>query len=315
MNAVLVIGGFLIIAVMRVIQKICGKTSSRLISDDCTFFKYGAVYQFFAAAFAVITLFIVGFYGFNLKTFICAIISAILFGIDLYTSIESIKGCSLVVANIFSNGGLVISVIVSFFWFGEGVSAFQIAGLLLFFVAVYLLSVTKKEETEKKISLKTFILLIINFACNGAVMVTQKYFSKMVENGNTAVFSFLTFALCSIIMIVFYAVARSKQKPVTMSDDSVKKPFLDKRLWICAALLALGIFAINYLITEMGKIVDSVILFPVSSALSIIITIIVGRVVYKEKLNAFGVIGVIAGIISIITLSVFTPETVSRLFG
>lgn len=87
------------------------------------------------------------------------------------------------------------------------------------------------------------------------------------------------------------------------------------KLVICAAALALALFAVNYLSTEMGQYVDSVILFPVSSAISAVITALVGALVYKEKPNASGVAGIILGLVSIILLSVFTPALVSAIFG
>ena len=309
---------------MRVIQRVCSKTSSRLVNDNYTFFKYGAAYQLFAAVFALVTAFAVGFYGVNAPTIVCSAISAILFGIDLFCGIEAIKGCSLVVANTFANGGLIISVAASYIWFGEDVSAFQIAGLVVFFVSVYLLSVTKKEEKDKKITPKTLILLIIDLIANGTVMVVQKYFALKVEGGNTAVFSLFTFLLCAVIMAVCAVVVRlrpTEPAPALSAPEQSentkpdKKPFLCAKLVICAAALALALFAINYLVTEMGHYVDSVVLFPVSSAISVLITALVGAIAYKEKPNAFGIAGIILGLVSIILLSVFTPSVVSAIFG
>lgn len=304
---------------MRVIQRVCSKTSSRLVSDNYTFFKYGAAYQLFAAVFALVTAFAVGFYGVNAPTIVCSAISAILFGIDLFCGIEAIKGCSLVVANTFANGGLIISVAASYIWFGEDVSAFQIAGLVVFFVSVYLLYVTKKEEKDSKITPKTLILLIIDLIANGAVMVVQKYFALKVEGGNTAVFSLFTFLLCAVIMAVCAFVVRLRPTdPAPERSENTKpdkKPFLCAKLVICAAALAVALFAINYLVTEMGHYVDSVVLFPVSSAISVLITALVGAIAYKEKPNAFGIAGIILGLVSIILLSVFTPSVVSAIFG
>lgn len=309
---------------MRVIQRVCSKTSSRLVNDNYTFFKYGAAYQLFAAVFALVTAFAVGFYGVNAPTIVCSAISAILFGIDLFCGIEAIKGCSLVVANTFANGGLIISVAASYIWFGEGVSAFQIAGLVVFFVSVYLLSVTKKEEKDKKLTPKTLILLIIDLITNGAVMVVQKYFALKVEGGNTAVFSLFTFLFCAVIMAVCALVVRLRSTdhaPALSAPERSentkpdKKPFLCAKLVICAAALALALFAINYLVTEMGHYVDSVVLFPVSSAISVLITALVGAIAYKEKPNAFGIAGIVLGLVSIILLSVFTPSVVCAIFG
>lgn len=74
---------------------------------------------------------------------------------------------------------------------------------------------------------------------------------------------------------------------------------------ICGALLAFALFVINYLVTELGKTVDSVILFPVSSSLSIGITAIIGWLAFKEKLTIKNFIGLIVGLLGIIVIGVF----------
>ena len=69
---------------MRVVQRVCSKTSSLLVADNYTFFKYGAAYQLFAALFALVTAIVTGFGCVNLPTLVCSAISAIMFGIDLF---------------------------------------------------------------------------------------------------------------------------------------------------------------------------------------------------------------------------------------
>lgn len=108
MSVFLICGGFAIIAVMRVVQRVCSKTSSLLVADNYTFFKYGAAYQLFAAlfalvmAFALVTAFAGGFYGVNAPTIVCSAISTILFGIEgyytneLYAELNSFYLCEFV---------------------------------------------------------------------------------------------------------------------------------------------------------------------------------------------------------------------------
>lgn len=311
-----IIACFVLIAVMRAVQRVCSKVSSREISDGATFFGYGTLYMSAASAFALVTLFITGFYGFNLATIVCSFLSALLFAADLFSSIEAIKGCSLTVASMAAFGGLVISVVVSYFWFGEGISIWQIAGLVAFFVAAYLLSPSKKEE-NKKFTAKTLIMLAVSFLSNGFVMVIQKYFSLKVENGNVALFSLLTFVFCALVMAVSYIVSSLKNRAAATADENEEsgkrrlfKP-LSRPLIICGLLLALALFVINLLITEMGKTVSSVVLFPVSSAIGLIVTALVGRIAFNEKLSVKNLIGLALGVAAIVVISVLTPENLS----
>ena len=87
---------------MRVVQRVCSKTSSLLVADNYTFFKYGAAYQLFAALFALVTAIVTGFGCVNLPTLVCSAISAIMFGIEgyytneLYAELNSFYLCEFV---------------------------------------------------------------------------------------------------------------------------------------------------------------------------------------------------------------------------
>ncbi|MBO5925174.1 MAG: hypothetical protein J6Q52_02840 [Clostridia bacterium] len=86
-------------------------------------------------------------------------------------------------------------------------------------------------------------------------------------------------------------------------------------LLICGLALAFALFVINLLVTEMSKSVDSILLFPISSAISIFITTLIGWIVFKEKLTLRNFVGLIIELISIIVIGMLTPDTVSTLFG
>ena len=296
---------FVIVALMRVIQKVCSKISSEEITSNKTFFAYGSLYQCVAGLFALITVLFTGFHDFNLGLIICSVLSALLFAADLFSGIEALKGCSIAVATMFGLGGLIISVLVSYFWFGEDIKVHQLIGLAIFFVSASLLS-SKDGKSGEKITLKTFIMLFINFLVNGLVMVVQKYFALKVQGANTPLFSFLTFTLCGVFMAICYLFTlfkkKTKNEEPALSEE--RRPVLSKKLVVCGILLALALFLINIIITEMGKTVPSIIIFPVSSAISIIIATLVGYFIFKEKLSLKKIFGLIVGIASIIVIGI-----------
>ncbi len=305
MNIWFVLISFVVVAICRVLQKVCSKKVSLIIDNRFKFFHYGGYYMLVSALFSLITLCVTGFYGFNLPTFLCALISALLFAIDLFTGIEVVKGTTLIVCNMFSLGGLFVPCVLGIFLFNEPMSLWQWLGLVLFVLSTYFISAKRKEE-KKPFSFKTLILLIISFFVSGLVMVVQKYFALLVPNGNVALFSALTFGLNSIIMyICLFVLFALKAKERTPDGKRLRKiEPLDKTMLICGALLALSLFAINLLITTLATTVPSAILFTVSSALSIMITCAVGALVYKEKLNLKNVVGLILGFASIVIVSV-----------
>ena len=321
---------FVVIACMRVVQSVCGKRASNEVRNNKTFFLYGIYYETLAAVFSLITLCITGFDNFTVSTMICGFITAVFLMLQFYASLNAIKGCKLIVSQMMNNGGMLICCLLSWVWFGEKMSVLQGVGLLIFFIAAYLLSAAKREKDgnkPQKISKVTWILLLTMMLAEGGVEVSQKYFSLKVGSGNAAWFSFFMFLSSALIMTTGLMVIQVKEKrstrlPLqeeqihTAEQESPKtKLRLNKTLMICGSLLAFAVFVINLLVTRLGKEISSVILFPVSASISVCITVIVGWIVYKEKLTMKNLIGVALGLISIIVLATFTPETVSKLFG
>ena len=120
---------------------------------------------------------------------------------------------------------------------------------------------------------------------------STKGVSVLVPDGNIAAYSFLMFAFSSLLLYAAYFFLCIVQKKEVKTEKKWKP--LSKVLLICGAFLAFAVFVVNMLVTELGKTVESAILFSVSYAISIIITILVGALYYKEKItwkNALGIV-------------------------
>ncbi len=297
---------FVIIALMRVIQRTSAKKASTLVNDRGSFFQYGGYYQGLSALFALIFLCFTSFQGFDGATIVCAAITAILFALDLYSNIEALKGCTLMICQMMATGGLLVPCIAGIFLFDEPMGLWQWFGLALFLISVYFLANDSKEE-NKKFTFKTFVMLLVVFFSNGLVMLVQKYFALYSPTGNVGLYSALTFALNALLLYgcrVLLLLKKSKQEGMEGKSAYPWKR-MDKSLFLYGALLALGVFTVNLLVTTMAKTVPSAVLFTVTSALSIAVTCLVGAVGFKEKITAKKIVGILLGFVSIILVSVF----------
>lgn len=314
---------FVIIGAMRVVQKICSKKVSSQI-DGSTYFHYGGYYQLLSAVFSLILLLIVGFQGLKdsatMKLYVAyAAGTAVFMAIELFTEIEALKGSSLIVGQMFQAGALFIPCLFgNFFIEGQEMGVWQWLGLCLFMVAMYLMisqGRTKEEKqteakAKQKISLKTLIMLVLMMIAGGGTMVVQNAFGNLVENGNTAMYSVLMFGINALVLYICYLVQalffQKSNVNATPNQEAKKKPklkFLPKVLLICGAFLAVALFAINYLVTELTSEVNPSLLFSLSSAIAIIVTMLVGRFVYGEKMSIRNVVGIVlcAGSLAIIS--------------
>jgi multidrug transporter EmrE-like cation transporter len=164
--------------------------------------------------------------------------------------------------------------------------------------------VVSEKDKKKKTSLKTIIMLILMLLGEGGTMVVQNAFGNLVQDGNTAMYSFLMFAINALVLYICYLVqALFFKKPKmaqtengeTIKEKSKEKALkpLSKTLLICGAFLAFALFMINILVTELTAAVVPALLFSLSSAIAIIVTMLVGRFVYGEKMSVRNVIGIV----------------------
>ena len=309
---------FVIIGCMRVIQKVCSKKVSNRI-DGKTYFHYGGYYQLLSAVFSLILLCFVGFHGFNGTMMLYAAGTAVFMAIELFTEIEALKGCSLIVGQMFMAGGLFIPCLFgNFFIEGQEMGLWQWLGLCIFMVSIYLMISQSKgkqeevseEKTKQKISLKTLIMLVLMMFAGGGTMVVQNAFGNLVQDGNTAMYSFLMFAFNALVLYICYLVQVifvKKPSLHPLEGESVKQEKtltpLPKILLICGAFLALALFAINILVTELTAVVQPSLLFSLSNAIAIIVTMLVGRIVYDEKMTIRNVIGIVLCAMSLAIIS------------
>lgn len=306
----LIIVFFFIIGLMRVIQKVCSKKVSNQI-EGSAYLHYGGYYQLIAAALSLIALLYYGFSGFNMTMLLCSIGMAAFITLGLFTEMQALKGASLILVQMFAAGSIVLSALFGhFFLDGQEMNVYQWLGLVVFLISIYFMVSQDKskakdgQEQPKKISLKTLIMLILMFIAEGGMMIVQTVFGTLVEDGNTALFSFVMFAINALILYICYLVkALFIHKPVRQVEKKLK--CLPKTLLICGAFLAFALAVINILATELTAMVPAALLFSISNAIAIIVTMLVGGIVYKEKVGVKNIIGIVLCAASLTVIGVF----------
>ena len=307
----LIIFFFFIIGLMRVIQKVCSKKVSNQI-EGSAYLHYGGYYQLIAAAFSLIALLYYGFSGFNTTMVLCSIGMAAFITLGLFTEMQALKGASLILVQMFAAGSIVLSALFGhFFLDGQEMNVYQWLGLVVFLISIYFMVSQDKSKAEdeqehpkKKIALKTLIMLILMFIAEGGMMIVQTIFGTLVEDGNTALFSFVMFAINALILYICYLVkALFIHKPVRQVEKKLK--VLPKTLLICGAFLAFALAVINILATELTAMVPAALLFSISNAIAIIVTMLVGGIVYKEKVGVKNIIGIVLCAVSLTVVGAF----------
>lgn len=315
-----------IIMLMRVVQSVFTKANANSVpKNGIGYVKYTAYYQALASAFALI-LFVISIVGVNAdlqfgQTLLYASISGVCLAIACACSLYTLTTGTMVLSSLFGTAGLLVPTIAGIFLYNEQLSALQWIAIALFMVGAYFLAGSSKRVFGK-FTFKTLIVLIISLLANGATMLMQTMFGRNVENGNTSLFSFLSFlsaVVALLVVLVILLLVAKKRNAVTEQQEQQTEQSTDfqlipqnkeqtklpKTCILCGIALSFAVFVINQLATLSTPLISPVILFAFINGGATIISAVVGLVMYKEKINWQTVVGLVVGLGSLIMLKVF----------
>lgn len=288
-----------IILLVRVVQQYTSKSSSMLLPK--TLYgntKYFMLTKLFAAAFAVVLLLLSGeFNKIDSLTVLIASISGIMLVVSSVCGLYAVKSGTMALSSMFSTAGLIVPCIAGIFLYNDYMSVMQWVGVALFLASSYLL-IGASKKLNAKFSLKTVILLVGCLLSDGAVMLLQTMFVREVNGGSVTAFSFLSFVIPALILLLIMggfkikAPAESKEK-------------LPKKLVIFATVSAAALFAVNQLATIAAGTVEPVILFTFINGGNTIIAAIMAAALFKEKLTVKSVLGILIGVGALIIVKAF----------
>ncbi len=279
----------------RVIQAVFNKRSSNKISGVCMSFRYIS-YQYAISALLGLVLL---FFETGGKPDVLTLLISALSGISLFFSslfgIYGMKSGTVSLVSIFSTAGLIIPIAAGVFMFDRPISLMQGVGVGIFFISAWLL-IKSSRSIYGNFSFKTLLLLLGAMAANGITMLAQQMYTYYAPNGSISMFSFISFGLASVFGAVMSFIAPNTEK------QELK---IEKDLIICGIALAGAIFVINQFVTALTVSLPPVLLFTLVNGGGTVISAVTAAVMYKERLSAASVAGIIAGVISLIIIKAF----------
>lgn len=170
----------------------------------------------------------------------------------------------------------------------ETVSTIQMIGMLLLFVSL-IMCVNPKKSGEKLTGKWLFYCLGF-FLAGGFVGILYRLFGASPSSNDVEVM-LLTAATVSLLLFAVLGVIQGK----TMENI---KP--DKKIIIFMLLSGIASCAYIRMNLSLSNVIPSVIFFPVSNGGMVILSTVMGRVMFKEKLNALQLCGIAVGCIAVV---------------
>lgn len=211
---------------------------------------------------------------------------------NLMAKTSQVAGVS--VASVATKMSLVIPVILGVFLYQEKLSSLQIAGVFLAVAAVYFASM---KEGGMEFSKKSLVLPLLVFLGSGIIDASIKYFeTEHLEPEEVSIFSAMLFGFAAISGFCFVGI-KSIKKPLKVNFKNV------------AAGVFLGVpnyFSIFFLLRALqGGGLDSAAIFTLNNVAIVMLTTLLGIILFKEKMSSKNWIGIALAIISIVLVALF----------
>ena len=184
---------------------------------------------------------------------------------------------------------LILPTVYGLIFLNDPINFGMICGIILLIISLFLIN---KKEKNSKVNLKWLIFATLAFIGNGMSSIIQKMQQTTFNGEYKNEFMILALAVVSIIFGAF--VIKTERKDV--------KNYA-KAGWHRAMISGIANGMVNLFVMILSGIMPLSVMFPLISSGGIIITYIVSKFFYKERLTKTQFIGFLIGLVSIILLS------------
>lgn len=198
------------------------------------------------------------------------------------------------VASVATKMSLVIPVIFGVLVYKETLGFLKVIGILLALGAVYFASVKKKEVSIKRSAL---LLPFLVFLGSGIIDTSIKYVQEVhIKENEFPLFSATVFAAAALVG-TFFIIVKIPKSPIRINLKNI------------LGGIALGVpnyFSIYYLLRALqNPVLNSASVFTINNVAIVMLSTLLGIVLFKEQISVKNWGGIVLAIISIILVAIF----------
>lgn len=198
----------------------------------------------------------------------------------------------------FLSMGILVPIVLSAIFYKEKVMLSQIIGLVLLLCAVIVMSLYNKQ-VKAKLSIGSILLLFVVSVTNGLADFSQKVFVYTSPNASASVFNFYTYIVSAVVLFILFICIKDKpSESIGLQEEGVsatepKKNMLDKQKLLYIAIMAFALFSYSYFKTLAAGRLSAAELYPLSQGLSMLFSLVMASVLFKEKIKPLTIIGMV----------------------
>ena len=193
------------------------------------------------------------------------------------------------------NLSILIPTLFSVFYYGEELSVFQIIGIVFIVGAIFCMT---GKEKQAKYNGKWLFFSIVASLSNSFANVVLKIFNSSVYAPEREAFISASYVIAFVLTAIVFLILSFRK------HEKTEKKSYGKAFLLCVVLVGIILAAFQWTNNYTLSIVDGSIVFPVYSGGTIILSTLVGVVLFKDKLTKRQFLGICLGLIAVILMNI-----------
>lgn len=206
----------------------------------------------------------------------------------------SSKTVGISITTVASKMSVIIPILFSILFFKEDVMAYKVIGIALALIGVFF--TIYKKDTQVKSNIYSIILPLALFIGMGVVDSIIKYAQEaLIAPSENAFFSSTLFFVSFVTGLIY-----------SFSNPKILKSYLNLKVYLFGILLGLANYGSIYFFIEAlnTKVLDSSVIFGINNVGIVVLSVLIGILVFKEKISKINTIGIFSSIVAIVALSI-----------
>lgn len=283
MNIVTLLLYFLVVAftaVQSASTKLFGKSNGN-----------SAVFNMIKTLSAFLLFLIIGLGGieFHKETLIYGCVYGLLLSLSMHCGYMALSLGAMSLTSTIVSFSVLIPVTYGILFLNESLNTFKIFGIIFFVASIFLANANKPKGTVEK-GFKWAMYVAATFVCNGFGSVVQKLHQVKFESLYCTEFTFFAMLVCCVI----FWITGFKLHPI--------KKFVSLKEGTYAVISGITNALVAYLTIMLAGFENASTLFPAISAGTILCALLLGIVLFKEKLRFNHFAAIFFGIAAVVLL-------------
>lgn len=281
----------IVVYLLIILASITQSATTKLFNQNCA---QSAIFNAIKSCAALGLFALTAAFGFtfHLPTVLFGILYGACLCVSMYSGYQALCRGPMALTSMLVSFSVIIPLIWGITVGNEMLKKIQYPALVLFLLAIILTNIDRiKAAKHKQTNYGVWLLFVgSTFACNGICSILQKYHQTLYPGAYSREFMLFAMLLCSVI---FSISVLSKTSPKEL------KMIKGKRYGV---LSGLANEIANFLTLVLAGLENASVLFPMISAGTILMSLLCGRLLFREKLKANHYVALALGIVAVILL-------------